>query len=577
VSACRLVSIGLLLACLPLTAVAEDPAGQDDPPLRALRFSDVTGVSGIDFRMTSGRSPSREIVEVNGGGVAMIDYDNDGDIDLFFANGATMDDPERGPGSRLYSNNGDGTFRDVTKQAGIKLQRWAMGVAVGDYDADGYDDLYVTCFGPNLLLRNVAGDAGRRFVDVTAGALVGDPLWGTSAAFSDLDNDGDLDLYVVNYIDFDLDHPPQRRHFKGVPVFGGPMGMGASDDVLYENRGDGTFREITASSGCKVEHAGFGLGTVILDFDGDHRQDIFVGNDSVANLLFLNQGELKFEEQGAVSGVASNVDGRTQATMGIAVGDVDGDGRPDLFSTNFSSDTNTLHVNLGDGLFEDRTSQYGLAAVSRPFLSWGTGLFDFDLDGDEDLFIGSGHIYPQAAKQEMDTRYEQPLLLFERTGRRFTRNESAGEIFSRRYGGRSIAFGDIDADGDPDVVMTTQHDTVRVFRNDAPAGAVVVVRLEDRGGNRHGLGSRVELIAGDKRQYRWIHGGSYQSVNAPVAYFGLSGGKAPKHVGIRVTWPDGESSEHKKVPLNRRVTISRGKSSFDSEPLAGRVRRGESR
>jgi hypothetical protein len=559
----RLLALALLV--LSTAPVRADP--------RVLRFTDATGASGVDFRMTSGGRPSKEIVEVNGGGVAMLDYDNDGDLDLFFANGATMGAPERGPGSRLYASRGDGTFRDVTKEVGLNLRRWAMGAAVGDYDADGFDDIYVTCFGPNVLLRNTQSEKGRRFVDVTARAGVGDANWGTSAAFSDLDADGDLDLYVVNYIDFDLEHPPERRQFKGVMVFGGPMRMGASDDLLYENLGDGKFRDVTVASGCKVKHAGYGLGTVILDFDGDHKQDIFVGNDSVANLLFLNRGELKFEEHGAVSGVASNFDGRTQATMGIAVGDVDGNGRPDLFTTNFSSDTNTLHVNLGDGLFEDRTSQYGLAAVSRPFLSWGAGLFDFDLDGDEDLFIGSGHIYPESAKNEMDTSYEQPLLLFERTGKRFVRNQGAGSIFDRVYGGRSIAFGDIDADGDPDVVMTTQNDLVRVFRNDAPSGVAVAVKLEGREGNRHALGSRVELISGDAHQFRWVHGGSYQSVNAPVAYFGLGESAASGHVTVRVTWSDGEVKEHKNVPTGRLVTISRGEASFRSEPLAGRGRR----
>ena len=408
----------------------------------------------------------------------MFYYDNDGDLDLFFANGATMADPEHGPGSRLYANNGDGTFRNVTDRAGIKVHRWAMGVAVGDYDGDGFDDLYITCYGPNILLHNEPnGAGGRRFRDVTAKAGVGDARWGTSAAFGDIDNAGDLDLYVVNYLDFDVRNPPDRagKEYRGMPVMAGPAGMAPQADVLYENRGDGTFADITQQSGCTAKEPGFGLGVVILDFDGDGRQDIFVGNDSTANFLFHNEGGRKFRSAGLISGVSANYEGFTQATMGIAVGDVDGNGFADLFTTNFASDTNTLHLNLGDGFFEDRTSQYGLAMISRPYLSWGAGFYDFDSDGDEDLFVASGHVYPGAKKHKLDAGYEQPPLLFERRGRRFKLNGEAGAMFKNQYSARATAFGDIDDDGEVDVVMTTLNGPVRIFRNDSPQRSVLVV------------------------------------------------------------------------------------------------------
>ncbi len=543
-----------------------------EPPPSSIRFVDTTKSSGIDFTMTCGQTPSREIIEVDGGGVAMFDYDNDGDLDLFFANGATMEDPEHGPGSRLYANNGHGMFTNVTDRAGIKVHRWAMGVAVGDYDGDGFDDLYITCYGPNILLHNEPnGASGRRFRDVTAEAGVGDARWGTSAAFGDIDNDGDLDLYVVNYLDFDVRNPPDRegKEYRGMPVMAGPAGLTPQADVLYENRGNGAFADITQNSGCTPKEPGYGLGVVILDFDGDGRQDIFVGNDSTANFLFHNQGGRKFRSVGLISGISANYEGFTQATMGIAVGDVDGNGHADLFTTNFASDTNTLHLNLGDGFFEDRTSQYGLAMISRPYLSWGTGFYDFDSDGDEDLFLASGHVYAGVKKQKLDAGYRQPPLLFERRDRRFRLNKEAGGMFKSRYAGRATAFGDIDDDGDVDVVMTTLNGPVRIFRNDSPrttpAGgrrSVAVVELRGPRGNPRGLGSMIELItdAGGSaaevtRQRRWIHGGSFQSCDAPRAYFGLGSLPRDTKLTVRVTWPDGKTTEHPGVSPNHRVVI----------------------
>ena len=550
-----------------LPSPAAEPAVRPAAP--ALRFADGTLDAGIDFVLTSGASPSREILEVNGGGVALFDYDQDGDLDVFFANGATMADPEHGPGSRLYANDGRGRFTDVTAKVGISLRRWAMGVATGDVDSDGDDDLFVTCYGPDVLLRNDASPGGRRFTDVTAASGLGDPRWGASAAFSDLDLDGDLDLYVTNYLVFDPAKPPPRRTFKGAPVFGGPLGMEAPGNALYENLGQGKFRDVTLASGCGAASPSYSMGVVIVDFDQDGKPDLFVGNDSRNDYLFHNLGGLKFKEIGVAAGVATNYDGRAQATMGIAVGDVDGNGFPDLFTTNFSSDTDTLHVNLGRMLFDDRTSQYGLAAVTRPFLSWGTGFYDFDLDGDEDLFIASGHIYPEAADHEIDSDYEQVPLLFARTGARFVRAEDAGEIFRTPYPGRSTAFGDLDQDGDVDIVLTNLNDRVRLFRNDAPERDVVVVELVGRGGNRHGLGARVELTAAGSKARRFVHGGSYQSVDAPEAHFGLGDG-TPGPLELRVSWDDGSVTREADVPRNRRIVVRQGGSRIEAFPLAGR-------
>jgi hypothetical protein len=549
----------LLSAIGMLCAIFWGGLAAADEPSR-LRFTDITSQSGLDFTMTSGKLPSTQIIEVDGGGLALFDYDNDGDLDAFFANGATMADPENGPGCRLYANQGGGSFENVTQAVKLNVTRWAMGVAIGDYDADGFDDIYITCYGPNILLRNISGTAGQRaFQDVSATAGVAGDRWSTSAAFGDIDGDGDLDLYVVNYLEFDTKNPPAEdsMRFMGAQVMAGPAGLTPQHDILYENLGTGTFRDITTESGCLPETAGFGLVVAMFDADADARQDIFVGNDSTENFLWHNEGDRKFANVGRRSGISANADGGTQATMGIAIGDVDGNSHPDVFTTNFSSDTNTLHLNLGKLFFDDRTSQFGLGMISRPFLNWGTGFYDFDADGDEDLFITSGHVYPQAATHKIDSDYEQPPLLFERSGPRFERNTDAGPMFQQTYRARACAFGDLDNDNDIDVVMTTLNGPVYVLRNDSGGEKKsLIVELQDTGGNRHALGSMVELIDGGRTHRRWLFGGSFQSSNAPYVQFCIPDGSGENR-RIKVTWPDGKTTDHAPVPAEGRMTIDR--------------------
>lgn len=523
------------------------------PAVAELRFTAMPP-STINFAMTSGAMPSRHILEVDGGGVALLDFDRDGDLDVFLANGATLDQPEQGPGSRLFANRGNWVFEDVTREVGIDLARWAMGVAVGDVDGDGWDDLYITCFGPNVLLRNVAG---RRFEDWSSRAGVATPGWSTSAAFADLDGDLDLDLVVVNYLGFDPAAPPDRagKAYRGVPVMPGPIGLPPEPDRLYENLGDGRFRDASEAAGLRPNGADYGLAVRVFDADRDGRPDIFVGNDSGEDQLYRNLGGLRFEEVGASVGIATNGSGFPQATMGTAIADVDGNGRIDLLITSFSDDTNTLHLSQADGFFEDRTAALGLAAPSRPRLGWGAGFFDFDLDGDEDLLIANGHVYPEMNLPEVGDSWPQPPLLFERTGSRF-RAACPGAWCSQPIHGRATAFGDLDGDLDVDVVITTLNGPPLLLRNDTTGRSSLVVRLSGQPPNHHGYGSEIEVAGASGVQRRWITGGgSFQSADAPEAVFGL--GSSTEPVSIRVRWQDGTEQRLENITPNRLVVIAK--------------------
>lgn len=605
----------------PAPAVATPPvnsstAAEPTPAAKTgIHFTDVSATSGLDTTMTSGRLPSSQILEVKGGGLALFDADGDGDLDVFVPNGATLDDPERGPGARLFENiteraapnasdapNAPGApnggdaggansapvaiqFRDVTATSGIAHTRWSFGVAAGDVDGDGREDLYVCCFGNDVLLRNITEPGGPiRFEDATAASGLGeDDAWSTGAAFGDLDRDGDLDLYVTRYLDFDPAAPPSPTLFNSIPVMAGPKGLAPEPDSLYENIGGGRFRDVSTSAGIRAPKGGYGLNAAILDLTGDGLPDIFVGNDSDEKFLFKNLGpavaadapadgggeagaaasSLRFEEIGMASGIATNIEGAAQATMGIAIADVDGNGRPDVFTTNFSSDTNTLHLNRDGRNFDDRTQQFGLGAVSRPFVGWACGFFDFDHDGDEDLLIVNGHVYPQATRKAMDSDYEQTPLLLERRGPRFERAwpESAGAWLGEAHRDRTAVFGDLDGDGDIDVIVGELNGPCRVLRNDT-AGPWIIVDLDDAStpGNRRAVGAVIEVSTKDATQRRYIFGGGpFQSTIVNQGHFGF----APESVGgdggtieVVVTWPDGAKTTA-AVELNRRTAIRR--------------------
>ena len=512
----------------------------------AIRLEDVTASSGIDFTTTSGELPPTQIIEVKGGGVALIDFDGDGDEDLFFPNGATLASPAQGPGARLYENLGNMRFRRVEPDP--PLRAWAFGPAVGDFDGDGREDIAVACHGSIRLLLN-AGNGS--FIDVSdrlPDAARDASAWNTSVAAGDLDADGDLDLYITRYLRIDPSAPPGPSLFKGVPVMSGPRGLDPQRDVLLRNIGGGRFEDATASSGIAALPAAYGLNAAVADFTGDGRPDILVANDSHPDMLLRNLGDMRFEDAGRRMGIATNMEGTEQASMGIAIGDVNGDALPDAHVSVFSSDTNTVHESREGHFFDDRTGLRGVGVPSRRLCGWASAFADLDHDGDEDLVTVNGHTYPQATLALMDSEWEQPVLVLERRGDRFepVAPDTLGPGLGGRHRDRSAVFADLDADGDIDIVIAGLNQPVRVIRNaHDSADDWIAIRLDDprAAGNRAARGARIQLSDSGTVQSRWLAGGGpFQSNRSVEAHFGTASARGPWTV--TVTWPDGARTEH---------------------------------
>jgi hypothetical protein len=531
------------------------------PPASVL-FNDITSKSGITFKHAL--SPEKKyIAESMSGGVALFDFDNDGYLDIFLVNSLTVELLKANQKTRsvLYRNNRDGTFSDVTDKARVGDVGWGMGCAVGDFNNDGFDDLYVTSIGPDHLFKN---NGNGTFTDVTQKAGVSDPRFSTGAAFLDYDNDGKLDLFVTNYVGFDINHLPTfgegpTCQFKGVPVQCGPRGLPGAGDSLFHNNGDGTFTDVSKKAGVADSRGYYGMDVVGSDFDGDGWIDIFVANDSTPNFLYHNNGNGTFSEIGFESGTALDKNGNEQGCMGVTLGDYDHDGLLDLFITNFDDEHNVLYRNAGRGSFVDVSYESGVAMISLPYVGWGTKFFDYDNDGWLDLFIANGHAYPQR------DRYRQRKLLH-RNNRDGTFSEVAaqcGSALMEERASRGTAFGDIDNDGDVDIVVNDLDSAPQLLRNDGGnKNNWILVKTIGTKSNRNGIGAKVKVVSGDLVQLDEVRsGGSYISQNDLRLHFGLE--KRTSVDLIQVRWPSGAVDTITNVSVNKIVTVKEGKGLVD--------------
>ncbi len=545
----------MLPALLLLAPAALVGQRNSSTPARPAPFVDATAAAKITFVHQSGASANKYMIESFGSGVAWIDYDNDGYPDLFFVNGAP------GTSNALYHNNRDGTFTDVTAQAGVagntgaNAKSYKTGVAVGDFDNDGWLDLYVTAFGPNILYRNTGKGT---FVDVTASAGVAGPAteWSTSTGFFDFDGDGDLDLYVANYLNYRLTDNPYCGYQKpGYRMYCSPTMFDGTPDRLYRNNGNGTFTDVSKAAGV-ANPAGKGLGVVFCDVDGDGRTDVYVANDQVRNFLYHNNGDGTFRDVAYGAGVGFDGNGKPQAGMGVDCGDVDGDARPELFVTNFEDELNTLYKNNGDGTFADVSSKAGLQSGYGP-LGFGTKLFDFDNDGDLDIIVTNGHVIDNVQLFRPTSHFAQKPLLYENTGGGRFRDITAqsGPALQLERVGRGLAVADYDNDGDFDVVMANQGQAPILLKNTGTPGANwITIRAKGRTSNRDGLGAHVEIQAGGRRQVGEITNvASYLSANDIRAHFGLGAAKTIDRLTIR--WPDGKTQTLTGVAVNQILMV----------------------
>jgi hypothetical protein len=543
-------------------------AGQGTLAGSQVRFVDISRTAGIsNFRHVAGRPQKEYIIESKGGGAAVLDYDGDGWLDIFLVSGATFEELENPQATRphrnkLYRNNHDGTFTDVTEAAGLGAWGWGAGAAAADYDNDGRVDLYVTYYGHNTLYHN-NGDG--TFSDVTSRAGVAAGGWSTGAAWGDYDRDGYLDLYVARYIDFKREEIPRKGgapycQYGGAPVYCGPRGLKPLAGILYHNNRDGTFTDVTEKAMGPNPPRYYSFTPLWVDVNNDAWPDLFVTDDSTPNLLYRNRKDGTFEEIAALAGCAYSRDGLEQAGMGADFGDYNHDGWFDIFVGNFADDYSTLFRNTGNGVFKDTTADGGLRGATWPMLTWATKFIDYDLDGWPDLFIVNGHVYPEADQWNMDAGFKQHPQVFRNLhdGKFSDVTASLGSDILRKELGRAAAFGDLDNDGDVDVVINNLDSTPWLLRCDSPRYAQwIVVRLTGTQSNREGLGARVFVRAGGLEQMQEVHqSGGFCSSNDPRVYFGLGSNAVIDELEVR--WPSGAMQKFAKVKSRQILTIKEG-------------------
>jgi hypothetical protein len=523
------------------------------------KFTDVAEQAGLRLPVVYGEVARDEyILETIGCGAAFFDYDNDGWIDIFVLSGARREGTPKDASNRLYKNNRDGTFTDVTEKAGLLRQGWASAVTVGDYNNDGHEDLFITYWGQNVLYRN-NGDG--TFTDVTreAGLLEAGKRWGSGCTFVDYDRDGHLDLFVANYLEFDFAAVPRpgenaNCNWKGIPVNCGPRGLPPGRFSLYHNNGKGLFTNVSADAGVPRAR-GYGMTAVAADFDNDGWPDIYVACDSMPSLLFRNNHDGTFTEDGLARGVALNEDGMEQAGMGLGIGDFNLDGSLDIFKTHFSEDTSILYRNDGKGNFTDATMASGLGVETR-YVGWGAGIVDLDNDGLPDLFLVTGHVYIDVEQKLPSYPYRTPRVVFRNlgTGKFEELIEQAGPGVAAAHSSRGCAFGDFDNDGDVDVLVINLNEPPSLLRNDVTGGNHwLKVKLIGVKSNRSAIGARVIARYGGRQQVQEVMAqSSFYSVNDSRLHFGLG---QERTADLEIRWPSGERESFAKVACDKLVTI----------------------
>jgi hypothetical protein len=536
------------------------------------RLVDVAEQAGLRAPVVYGGIARKDyIVETVGCGVAFLDYDNDGWLDIFILSGTRIENPPEGAHNRLYKNNRDGTFTDVTEKAGLKRSGWASAVCVGDYNNDGFDDLFLTYWGQNALYRN-NGDG--TFTDVTeaAGLRQAGALWGSGCTFVDYDRDGHLDLFVAHYLEFDFESVPKpgtntNCNWKGIPVNCGPRGLPPGSLALYHNNGDGTFTDVSAKSGVSKVKGSYAMTAAAADFDNDGWPDIYVACDSTPSILLHNNRDGAFTNTGLESGVALNEDGMEQAGMGVGVGDYNLDGNLDIFKTHFADDTNVLYRNDGSGNFQDATISAGLGVETR-FIGWGAGIVDLDNDGHPDLFFVTGSVYPEVEAKLANYPYKTPRVLFRNLGDgRFEEMmDQAGPAMGAVHASRGCAFGDFDNDGDIDMVVVNLNEPPSLLRNDVSGGGHwLKVKLVGVKSNRGAIGARVTAHYGGKMQAQEVMSqSSFYSANDSRLHFGLG---AAASADLEIRWPNGTHERLENVAAGQLVVIREGTGTFEARPL----------